>query len=152
MGYGIPLLLIELTSYSIFIKEIPLNFDIDSIYKEFPWEFFFTWKSFVKIFRLFKLESDFFSTFFLQNQKTRKLRTFNLFELHLSQFSAKSGTKNFFTFTSLSLSLSLTIIPIKKLFHQNSKIAHIYILKYKCANFQQNRRQKDSPSVTQSVT
>merc|ERR1712115_72382 len=90
MGYGIPLLLIELTSYSIFIKEIPLNFDIDSIYTEFPWDFFFTWKPFVNFFRIFKLESDFFSTFFLQNQKTRKFCTFIYLELQLSQFSRDS--------------------------------------------------------------
>merc|ERR1711954_297462 len=82
-----PLLLIELTSCSIFIKEIPLNFDIDSIYKEFPWEFFFTWKSFVNFFQIFKLESDFFPHFFLQNQETRKLCTFIYLELKLSQFS-----------------------------------------------------------------
>ena len=66
---------------------------MDSIYREFPWDFFFTWKSFVKFFQIFKLESDFFPHFFLQNQKTRKLCTFIYLELQLSQFSAKSAIK-----------------------------------------------------------
>ena len=55
-------------------------------------------------FRNFKFESDFYSPFFEQNQKNRKFRTFIYLELQLSQFSAKSGTKKFFTslhFTSL---------------------------------------------------
>merc|ERR1711984_59651 len=54
------------------------------------------WKSFVKFFRIFKLESDFFQHFFLQNQKTRKLCTFIYLELQLSQFSAKSAEKKIF--------------------------------------------------------
>ena len=58
--------------------------------------FFFTWKSFVKFFWIFKLESDFFPHFFLQNQKTRKLETFTYVELQLSQFSAKSAKKKIF--------------------------------------------------------
>ena len=58
--------------------------------------FFFVWKSLVNFFRNFKLESDFFSTFFLQNQKTRKLCTFIYLKLQLSQFSAKSAKKKIF--------------------------------------------------------
>ena len=38
----------------------------------------------------------FFSTFFDQNQKTRKLHTFIYLELQLSQFSAKSAKKKIF--------------------------------------------------------
>ena len=91
------------TSSRKIYKRIPCNFDLCSFYKEFSWDFFFTWKSFVKFFRIFKLESDFFPHFFLQNQKTRKLCTFISFELHMIQFSAKSGTKKFFTSLSLSL-------------------------------------------------
>merc|ERR1712208_133043 len=75
--------------------------------------FFFYVEILCKFFRIFKLGIGFFSTFFEQNQKTRKLRTFISFELHMIQFSAKSGTKKFFTslhfhFTSLSLHLRLT--------------------------------------------
>jgi len=108
---------------------------MDSIYKEFPWDFFFTWKSFVKFFRIFKLESDFFphffckirklencahlfilnynwanfqrnrrkqkifqnfknligffSDFFLQNHKTRKLRNLTFHVLHVCQVSGE---------------------------------------------------------------
>ena len=61
-----------------------------------------------KIFPNFQTWIGFFSTFFLQNQKTRKFCTFIYLELQLSQFSVKSGTKKFFTslhFTSLSISL-----------------------------------------------
>merc|ERR1712115_253627 len=83
-----PLLLIELTSCSIFIKEIPLNFDIYRFnLQRILMGFFFTWKSFVNFFQIFKLESDFFPHFFLQNQKNRKLCTFIYLELHLSQIS-----------------------------------------------------------------
>jgi len=38
-----------------------------------------------------------FSTFFEQNKKNRIFRTFIYLELQLNQFSAKSGTKKFFT-------------------------------------------------------
>ena len=57
---------------------------------------FFSGKSFVKFFPIFKLESDFFHIFFLQNQKNRKLCTFNYLELQLRQFSAKSAKKKIF--------------------------------------------------------
>ena len=60
-----------------------------------------------KIFLKFQTWIGFFSTFFEQNQKNRKLRTFNYLELQLSQFSAKSGTKIlhfhfFFHFNTIS--------------------------------------------------
>ena len=66
-----------------------------SFYKGFPWKKKFTRKSFVKNFRIFKLESDFFPHFL---SKIRKL--------------------------------------------ENS--AHLFILNYNWANFQRNRRQKNS--------
>ena len=40
------------TSSRKFYKRIPFNFDLGSFYKEIPWKFFFTWKSFVKLFLL----------------------------------------------------------------------------------------------------
>ena len=73
-----------------------------SFYKGFPWEIFFPRKSFVKFFWNFKLESDFFPHFFLQNQKTRKFRKFIYLELQLSQFSAKSAKKNLTKFLKFS--------------------------------------------------
>ena len=76
-------------------KRIPFNFKTGSFYKGFPWEIFFTRKSFVKFFWKFKFESDFFPHFFC---KIRKL--------------------------------------------ENS--AHLFILNYNWANFQRNRRQKNS--------
>ena len=57
------------TSSRKIYKRIPCNFDLCSFYKEFSWDFFFTWKSFVKFFRIFKLESDFFPHFFCKIRK-----------------------------------------------------------------------------------
>ena len=84
-----------MTSNRKFYKRIPFNFDKCSFYKGFPWEIFFTRKSFVNFFWNFKLESDFFPHFL---SKIRKL--------------------------------------------ENS--AHLFILNYNWANFQRNRRQKNS--------
>ena len=65
--------------------------DFFSFYIEFPWNFFFTWKSFVKIFPNLKLEIEFYA--------------------HKKVVSPKL---------------------------ENS--AHLFILKYKCSNFERNRR------------
>ena len=66
-------------------------------------EFFFYREILCKFFLKFQTWIGFFSTFFLQNQKTRKFRKFIYLELQLSQFSAKSGTKKFsLHFTSLT--------------------------------------------------
>ena len=74
------------TSSRKIYKRIPCNFDLCSFYKEFSWDFFFTWKSFVKFFRIFKLESDFFPHFFLQNQKKIRFQVWK---------SGKKFTKDF---------------------------------------------------------
>ena len=72
------------------------------ILQRIPLGNFFYKEILCKIFLKFQTWIGFFSTFFLQNQKTRKFRKFIYLELQLSQFSAKSGTKKFFThFTSL---------------------------------------------------
>ena len=87
------------TSSRKIYKRIPCNFDLCSFYKEFSWDFFFTWKSFVKFFRIFKLESDFFPHFFC---KIRKLENCaHLFPLNFtwSNFQRNRGQKN----SSLSL-------------------------------------------------
>ena len=78
---------------------------IDNYHKEFPWIFFFYREILCKIFPDFQTWIGFFSTFFEQNQKTRKLRKFIYLELQLSQFSAKSETKKFFTFSLFTFSL-----------------------------------------------
>ena len=63
------------------------------ILQRIPTEIFFYMKILCKFFPNFQTWIGFFSTFFLQNQKTRKLCTFIYLELQLSQFSAKSAKK-----------------------------------------------------------
>merc|ERR1712001_792035 len=83
------------TSSRKIYKRIPCNFEMGSFYKGFPWKKKITRKSFVKNFRIFKLESDFFPHFL---SKIRKI--------------------------------------------ENS--AHLFFLNFNRANFQRNRRQKNS--------
>ena len=59
-----------------FYKRIPFNFDLGSFYKEFPWKNFFTGKSFVKFFPIFKLESDFFPHFLSKIRKLENCENF----------------------------------------------------------------------------
>ena len=60
-----------------------------SFYKEIPWEFFFTGKSFVKFFPIFKLESDFFPHFL---SKIRKLE--NCENLFFMNFKCAGSQRN----------------------------------------------------------
>merc|ERR1712030_173829 len=78
--------------------------------------FFFAWKSFVKLFRIFKLESDFSPIFFLQNHKTRKLRNLTYHVLHVCQVSGEKKNdlstlvflnQNSQNFTKISLIFNL---------------------------------------------
>ena len=70
----------------IFYKRIPCNFDLGSFYKEFPWNFFFTGKSFVKIFRIFKLESDFFPHFLSKIRKLENCENFPILNFKCAKF------------------------------------------------------------------
>ena len=82
------------TSRGKFYKRIPFNFHRSSFYIEFPRNFFFTWKSFVKFFPIFKFESDFFPHFL---SKIRKLEnSANLFILNYNwaNFQRNRGQKN----------------------------------------------------------
>ena len=99
------------TSNRKFYKRIPFNFDKCSFYKGFPWEFFFTRKSFVKFFWNFKLESDFFPHFFC---KIRKLEnSANLFILNYNWANFQRNQRTFLAslthFTSLTHSLHFTL-------------------------------------------
>ena len=93
-------------------KRIPFNFDKCSFYKGFPWEFFFTRKSFVKFFWNFKLESDFFPHFFCKIRKIENCAHLFILNYNWANFQRNRGQKNsslftFFTslhFTSLTRS------------------------------------------------
>ena len=72
---------LHFTYEKIYIR-IARNFDLCLFYKGFPCKNFFTWKSFVKFFRLLKLESDFFPHFL---SKIRKLENCaHLFHLNFT--------------------------------------------------------------------
>ena len=111
----------------------------------------------------------FFSTFFEQNEKTRKLRKSIYLELQLSQFSAKSETKKFFTFslqrsfykgfpwkfffTRKSFVNFFLIFKLESDFfpHFLSKVrklencAHLFIVGYKCAKLKLNKKKTKFP-------
>ena len=72
-------------------KKIRFKFEkSEKFYKGFPCNFF-TWKSFVNFFIIFKLESDFFPHFFAKSENSKVVQIIHL-ELQLSQFSAKKKT------------------------------------------------------------
>ena len=76
---------------------------MDSIYKEFPSEFFFTWKSFVKFFRIFKLESDFFPHFFCKIKNLENCAHLFILNYNWANFQGNQRTflvsLSLFTFT-----------------------------------------------------
>ena len=99
------------TSSRKIYKRIPCNFDLCSFYKELSWDYFFTWKSFVKFFRIFKLESDFFPHFFAKSENSKIVHIYFLWTSHdpiFSEIGDKKILHFHFTFTSLSLSLHFT--------------------------------------------
>ena len=57
-----------------------------SFYKEIPWKFFFTWKSFVKKFPIFKLESDFFPHFLSKIRKLENSAHLNIVNFKCAKF------------------------------------------------------------------
>jgi len=75
-------------------KRIPFNFDLGPFYKGFPWEKKISKEILCKFFLKFQTWIGFFSTFFEQNQKTRKFRTFIYLIPQVCQVSVK--LKNFF--------------------------------------------------------
>ena len=77
------------------LQRIPFNFDRSSFYKEFPWKFLFTGKSFVKIFPIFKLESDFFPHFFSKIRKDENCE--NLFTLNYNWANSQQNQRIFFS-------------------------------------------------------
>ena len=116
--YKIPLIFFTVKSFVKyvflkFIKEFPLKFIEDLqqknlqknslqfwsgfILQRIPLENIFSMEILCKIFLKFQTWIGFFSTFFLQNQKTRKLWKFTHLDLQVCQVSAKSETKKFFT-------------------------------------------------------
>ena len=93
--------------------------------------FFFTWKSFVKFFPTFKLEIEFYSHKKVVSPKLENCAHLYIVNFMCAKFQQNQRTffftwKSFVNFSQLS-NLKLNFIPIRKLFHQNSKIAHIYI-------------------------
>ena len=110
-----PLNLSRTSSWKIY-KRIPFNFDMGSFYKGFPWKKIFTRKSFVKNFRNFKLESDFFPHFLSKIRKLENSAHLFILDYNWANFQRNRGQKN----SSLSLSLhfthSLTITLIPKVY------------------------------------
>ena len=76
------------TSSRKIYKRIPCNFDLRSFYKGFPCNFFYV-EIFCKFFPTFQTWIGFFSDFFLQNHKTRKLRYLTFHVLHVCQVSGE---------------------------------------------------------------
>ena len=92
---------LHFTYEKIYIR-IARNFDLCLFYKGFPCKFFFTWKSFVKFFRIFKLESDFF--LILQKKPHFFQNCAHLFPLNFiwANFERKKNLFGSLTFTSLT--------------------------------------------------
>ena len=137
------------TSSRKFYKRIPFNFYRSSIYKEFPWEFFFTGKSFVKFFLLILWRNSLVNWSGTSSRKFYKRIPFN--------FDRSSFYKEFpwkFFFTGKSFVKFFPIFKLESDFfpHFLSKIRklenceNLFILNYNWANFQRNRRQKNSSS------
>ena len=104
---------------------------MSSFYKEFPCNFFFTWKSFVKIFPNLKLEIEFHSHKKVVSPKVENCAHLNIVNFMCAKFQQNQRTffftwKSFVNFSQLS-NLKLSFIPIKKLLHQNSIFPHIYL-------------------------
>ena len=116
------------------------------ILQRIPMEKFFYKEILCKIFPDFQTWIGFFSTFFEQNQKRRKLRKFSPLELLLCQFSAKSETKKFFTFFTF---FNEDFFPqfLSKI-RKDENCENLSILNYNWANFQRNRGQKNSSLFT----
>ena len=85
-----------------------------SFYKEIPWKKIFTWKSFVKKFPIFKLESDFFPHFLSKIRKLENCENLFILIFKCAKFQRNWRQKNssltftHFHFHSLSLSLTIT--------------------------------------------
>ena len=88
-------------------KRIACNFDMCSFYKGFPCIFFFTCKSFVKFFRLLKLESDFFPNFVSKIRNNENCENLFILIFKCAEFQQNRGQKNS-SLTSLTHFTSLT--------------------------------------------
>ena len=80
------------------LKRIPFNFYLGSFYKGFPWKIFFTRKSFVKFFLIFKLESDFFPHFLSKIRNNENCE--NLFILNYNWANFQQNQRTFFSHSS----------------------------------------------------